>query len=119
MTSLPPKELKSEQKVVKFFDTYFKSQLEFPANDFDAVVGFFTKRGFDKISALAVAQVILTQSKIDNVKVFKVLDTLQGLNSVDLSKIVRKIINLSRDNTSRLGSKVPNSTIVDTRNIIL
>ena len=42
-TALPPKEQKSEQRVVEFFNNYFNKTLEFAANDFDAVVGFFTK----------------------------------------------------------------------------
>ena len=46
MSELPPKEQKTEQRVVEFFDNYYNKTLEFPSNEFDAVIGFFTKRGF-------------------------------------------------------------------------
>ena len=44
-TGLPPKEQKSEQRVVEFFDNYFSKPIEVSANDYDAVIGFFSKRG--------------------------------------------------------------------------
>ena len=40
-TSLPPKDKKSEQRVVEFFDNYFTKPIQVSANDYDAVVGFF------------------------------------------------------------------------------
>ena len=46
-TSLPPKEQKTEQRVVEFFDQYFSKPIEVSANDYDAVISFFEKRGFD------------------------------------------------------------------------
>jgi len=102
-TSIPPKEQKSEQKVVQFLDNYFTTPVEFPVNDYDAVLSFFTRRKFQKISAMTIAQVLLTQAKIENIKVFKLIDTLSGLNSVQLSALVTKILNTSRDKTSQLG----------------
>ena len=42
-TSLPPKDQKSEQRVVSFFDNYFTKPIEVSANDYDAVIGFFSK----------------------------------------------------------------------------
>ena len=72
-TSLPPKDKKSEQRVVEFFDNYFTKPIQVSANDYDAVVGFFSKRNFDKVAAASVGQALLTQAKIDNVNVFELV----------------------------------------------
>ena len=95
-TALPPKEKKSEQRVVEFFNNYFNKTLEFSANDFDAVVGFFTKRDFDKTAAISVSQALLTQAKLDEVNVFQLLDTLKGFDEVQLSKVVTQVLNFYR-----------------------
>jgi len=120
MYDLPKTLEKSEQSVVSFFDNYYKKTLEFAANDFDAVYGFFTKRGFDDVAARTVAQILLSQAKIENVKVFKLLDTLSGYNKTELSTLIIKIINASRDVTSRIGNKKQQTrNAFDIRNIIV
>ena len=102
---LPQEKKKSEQKTVEFFDTYFDKKLSFPSNEVDAVIGFFTKRGFDKEAAVSVGTVLLQQAKIDSVNVFQLLDTLKGLDSVQLSSIVTEVLNYNRTKTSTLGFK--------------
>ena len=69
----------SAGEVREFFDKYFNKKISLTSNQVDSVVGFFQKRGFDKNSATAVASVLLQQAKIDNVNIFKLLDTLTGL----------------------------------------
>ena len=49
----------SQRKVRKFFDNFYQGQLSYPSNEVDAVIGFFEKRGFDKISATSVGIMIL------------------------------------------------------------
>ena len=105
MSELPTQPKKSDQKVVEFFDTYFDKKLSFPSNQVDAVIGFFTKRGFDKEAAISVGSVLLQQAKIDSVNVFQLLDTLKGLDSVQLSSIVTEVLNYNRTKTSTLGFK--------------
>ena len=105
MSELPKQTKKSDQKVVEFFDTYFDKKLSFPSNQVDAVIGFFTKRGFDKEAAVSVGTVLLQQAKIDSVNVFQLLDTLKGLDSVQLSSIVTEVLNYNRSKTSTLGFK--------------
>ena len=119
-TALPPKEQKSEQRVVEFFNNYFNKTLEFSANDFDAVVGFFTKRDFDKTSAVSVIQALLTQAKLDPVNVFELLDTLKGLEEVQLSRVVTEVLNFQRNKGSTLGFKVDNNIeYFEKRNIVV
>jgi hypothetical protein len=108
----------SDQFVRQFFDRYYDKPLEFPANEVDAVVAFFEKRGFAPAAAASVSTVLLQQAKIDNVKVFKLLDTLQGLEDVKLSSLVAEILNYSRTKTSTLGYRVEDATeYVEARNI--
>ena len=95
MSSLPTSPKSSEQNVTEFFDNYFNEKLAFPSNEVDAVIGFFEKRGFEKNSAISTATVLLNQAKIDGVKIFELLDTLKGLDNVQLSSVVTEVLNLS------------------------
>lgn len=119
-TNLPQPEStsSSSDEVRSFFDNFFKSQVTFPSNQIDAVVGYFLKRGFDEQSSKSTAIVLLNQSKIDNVNVFKLLDTLSGLNEVQLSSVVTEILNASREKTSILGFKLLElDETIESRNI--
>lgn len=117
---LPLSYTTSDQRVVSFFDTYWQKQLEYPANDFDAVVGYFTKRQFDRQAAISIAQLIISQAKVDSVPVFKIIDTLQGLTEAQLTRTVTEILNFRRDKTSRLGYKTNSQTDkFETRNILI
>lgn len=96
----------SSEEVKNFFDKFFQQQITFPASQVDAVVGYFMKRGFSDDSAKSTAIVLLNQAKIDNVNVFQLLDTLQGLGDSQLSSIVTEILNSTRGKTSTLGFKI-------------
>ena len=96
----------SGNEVKEFFNQYLTEKLSFPAAEVDAVIGFFENRGFEKSSAIAVATALLEQSKIDAVNVFVLIDTLKGLNNVQLSDIVTNVLNYSREKVSTLGFKV-------------
>lgn len=115
-TNLPEKE--QEEEVRAFFNNFFNSQITFPSNQIDAIVGYFLKRGFDDQSARSTAIVLLNQAKVDGVNVFKLIDTLSGLTDVQLSSVVTEILNSSRDRTSILGYKlVELEETIESRNI--
>lgn len=119
-TSLPPKDQKSEQRVVEFFDNYFTKPIEVSANDYDAVISFFSKRDFDQTSAASVGQALLTQAKLDNVNVFELIDTLKGLTEVQLSKVVAQVLNFQRSKTSTIGFKItPTFEYGERRNVVV
>lgn len=108
----------NNQSVIAFFDKSFKEPLEFAANDFDAVVGFFLKRDFEKISALTLAQVLLAEAKNENLKIFELLDTLQGFNKTQLNAIILKVLNETRHRSSQLGFRTATTiTQYEERNI--
>jgi len=104
-----------------FFNKYYTSELSYPASEIDAVISFFTKRGFDQKPAISVATVILQQAKLENVPVFQVLDTLKGLEDVQISAVVAEVVNLNRPITSVIGNRNITNEIksLDTRNILL
>lgn len=119
-TSLPPKPKTSEQRVVEFFDNYFTKPIQVSANDYDAVISFFEKRGFDKTAAGSVGQAILTQAKLDNVNVFELLDTLKGFTEVQLSKVVAQVLNFQRNKSSTIGFRItPTFEHGERRNVVV
>ena len=107
MSGLPQQKTKkfSDKDVTSFFNNYFSKKISFPTNQVDAVVAFFEKRNFEKTAAISVATTLLQQSKIDNVNIFKLLDTLEGLDSVQLSTVVTEVLNYNRARSSTLGFK--------------
>jgi len=102
----------SSEEVKDFFDKYFRHQVTFPANQIDAVVGYFIKRGFDDEAARSTAIVLLNQAKIDGVNVFQLIDTLKNLTDLQLSAVVTEILNSYRQKTSSLGYTI--TTIEET-----
>ena len=98
----------SAQATKLFFDQYGISPLEFSANEVSAAVGFFESKGFSTDAALTTASAILKQAKIDGTPVFKLLDTLTGFDSLQLSALVSEILNNNRKSTSTLGFRYLN-----------
>ena len=109
----------SAGEVKEFFNQYLTEKISYPANDVDAVIGFFERRGFEKTSAIAVGTALLQQAKIDEINVFQLIDTLQGLNKTQLSDIVANVLNYDREKTSTIGYKVESKyEKIEKRNII-
>jgi hypothetical protein len=118
--NLPIAQKTSTQSVRSFFDNYFVKQNSFPAIEIDAVVGFFTKRGFDKSSADSISIIMLNQARTENVSVFKFLDTLKSLTDIQLSQLVAQVLNTYRESTSYLGYRIqPVTDTYESRNILV
>ena len=112
--------LTSDQKVNKVFDQYFTGSQNFPSNEVDAVVGFFENRGFEKTAAISTATTLLSQARLDNVNVFELLDTLKGLESVQISAVVAQVINYNRPSTSTIGFRRDRQdNLTEKRNILV
>lgn len=110
----------SATEVKKFFDQYFTKQISYTSNEVDSVVGFFTKRNFDKSAAIATATIILQQAKVENKKIYDILDTLNNLDGVQLSNLVAAILNNKRSSVSKLGyANIQNDNTTESRNIRL
>ena len=109
MSSFANEELNKVQDSAKetkqFFDRYFTKQISLTSNEVDTVVGFFTKRKFTKDAAIAVATIVIQQAKAENKNVFEIIDTLTGLDEVQLSTLVSAILNNNRSKISAIGYK--------------
>jgi hypothetical protein len=121
-SNLPPSTQNPDSgtEVKNFFDSYFIQNINFPAEQVDAVVGFFKKRGFDDLAANSTAIVLLQQAKLDEVNVFELLDTLKGLSELQLSAVVTEVLNYNRQKNSTLGYRQQdNSERFESRNVIV
>jgi hypothetical protein len=121
MSGLPIRNIskRSDEEVRLFFDRYYTKPINLSDNDLNSIVGFFESRGFDKSSAVAVSITLLSQAKLDNVNIHKLLDTLKGYQDLQLSAVVAEVLNYNRKKTSAVGFR---RTIVENklekRNII-
>lgn len=112
--------IKTKVETIQFFDEFSKTNISFPSSDVDATVNFFESRNFDKVASINVSTVLLAQAKKDGIPIFKILDTLKGLNDLQLSEVVRRILNTYRSKTSFLGVNLTQSlNLRETRNILL
>ena len=103
-TNLPQKEKDRLQKTIDSLrQTQYVEPFQFNANDYDATVGFFVKRGFDRQPAEETAYLILQQAKIDSVPVTQILDVLTDATPAQLSELITVVLNANRYKTSRLG----------------
>ena len=111
---------RNQTSVKSFFDNYFVKEVTFAAGEIDATVAFFQKRGFDQSSAKSTAIILLNQARIENVSVFKLLDTLKVLTEIQLSQVVAQVLNTYREKTSLLGYRInPAVNAYDMRNILV
>lgn len=97
------KNLSSSDATVQAFDNYYSQPLELHAATLAAMTGFFTSRGFEQNSAESTAVTIMKQAKIDGYNPMQILDTLKGLDGVEISALVSEILNYNRFKTSYLG----------------
>lgn len=109
----------TSNKTVTAFDNYYSQPIEIDSSVLAAITGYFTSKGFGEVSSESIAVIIITQSKKDGYNPMRILDTLRGLNDVDLSALVSEILNYNRFKTSSLGvaqTIVPNVEVY--RNIV-
>jgi S-adenosylmethionine:diacylglycerol 3-amino-3-carboxypropyl transferase len=114
-------ENQTESKEIRqFFNSYYTEEISFPSNLIDAVIGFFTNRGFEEQVARSTSIVFLNQARLDNVNVFELLDKLNILSDVQLTKIITQILNAYRIQTSVLGYKsTKKDESFESRNILI
>jgi hypothetical protein len=124
-TNLPDntKPVDSASKMKQFFDTYYDKPVTFPAGESDAVIGFFTSRGYEISAANALTTTLLKQSRAETppVSVFQLVDKLKGLSEVQLNRIIIEILNYNRIPTSILANRVDQSSQnqFEVRNILV
>ena len=110
---------KSDDGIRNFFDTYYSRPLNLSDNDLNSVVTFFERQGFDRSASISVANVLLSQSKEQDIKIYKLIDTLRSFDGNKLSSIVAEILNYDRKRTSVIGFKTKKQRkTIESRNII-
>ena len=94
---------KAQEKTVQAFDNYYALPIEINASVLTAMKGYFTNRNFGEVAAESIAVTIIRQAKQDNYNPMQILDTLKGLDDVQLSGLVSEILNYNRFKSSNLG----------------
>ncbi len=96
------------EATVQFLSGIGNEKVELNAAEYDAAIAFFEQRDYDRVASESIAYVLMRQAKIDDVSVFKILDTLNAQATKDpiaLNNLVGEILNLNRFKTSILGFK--------------
>jgi hypothetical protein len=108
----------SESKII--LDKFYQNEITFPADQLDAIQGFFLKRGFTMESSRSLAIVFSNQALIDNMDVYKLLEMLDQVTDAQLSKIVLDVVNAYSDQTSVIGYTIPKTDdTYDSRNVLV
>jgi hypothetical protein len=115
----PSQTADSSQSTLQIFDAYTTVPLNIDAATFDAMTGFFASRKFGEDAARSMAYVIIKQAILDSYNPFELIETLKGLNTVELSSLIIEILNYNRYKTSSLGTASPFSPTEEVaRNIV-
>ena len=93
----------NSNSMVKAYDAYFNKPLELETNVLNGMKGFFASRGFEESSAESISVIIIKQAKSDGYNPMTILDTLKGLDNVEISALVSEILNYNRFKSSFLG----------------
>jgi hypothetical protein len=88
---------------VELFNQFGQATVALDASSLDACIGFFQSRGFGKDSSQSIAYIVMKQAKLDGYNPFQILDTLSGLDNIQISSLVTEILNYNRFKTSSLG----------------
>jgi hypothetical protein len=88
---------------IKLFNQYGQTTVSLDAASIDACEGFFESKGFGKDASKSIAYIILKQAKLDGYNPFQVLDSLAGMDTIQISALVTEILNYNRFKTSTLG----------------
>lgn len=99
------------RSVVDYLAGFNGDKFSFNAGEYDAVKGYFENKGFAKITAESLAYILMRQSRVDNIPVFSILDSLNKTSDLELNEVVAEIINLNRFKTSVLGFKSERETL--------
>ena len=83
----------------------YEEEFQFNANEYDAAIAFFVKRGFERMPAEQLAFIICQQAKIDEINTQEVLDKLGKADDLKLTEVTQMILNANRFKSSRLGTR--------------
>jgi len=119
-SNLPPQQSASNSdQTLKVFNNFYSLPISISNNDLIAMTGYLESKGFDSNSAERTSIILLTQAANDGFSSMELLDTLKGIDSVEISGLVAEILNYNRIKTSFLGVSQPNTISEEvTRNVV-
>ena len=109
----------SATKSLLYFNEYGQDDLQFKSENVDAALGFLKGKGFGEQASIVTGIVLLKQAKQDGVPVYQLLESLKGLQSLQLSSLVGTILNESRLPTSSLGFRTVKLRTEEQKRIII
>ncbi len=119
LSNLPANSNLPSNQMVNAYDAYLNKPLELETSTLNAMKGFFQSRGFEPLSAESISVIIIKQAKRDGYNPITILDTLKGLDNVEISALVAEILNYNRFKSSFLGYARANNTASEIdRNIL-
>ena len=92
-----------QDSTIQAFDAYGTIPVEINSSVLAAMKSYFTNRKFGAVAAESIAVTIIRQAKQDGYNPMQILDTLKGLDDVQLSGLVSEILNYNRFKSSNLG----------------
>lgn len=117
---LPPEDLDSSDAALRFFNNYYQEGTAIKREELDATIAFFGGRGFSQSASESIATVLIIQARKQKVNIFGLLDTLKTLNGVQLSVVVKEILNANRLRISTLATRLDNTDNInfELRNVL-
>jgi hypothetical protein len=93
----------SDSKTERFFNNYFRPDLDVSSNINDAIFTNFEKITDNKESALALASAVINTSKSRQLDVMEVLAEFNKMGKDQLNAYLCMFLNINRVNSSLLG----------------
>ena len=116
----PSASASSSDATTKLFNSFYQVPLQLDETTLTAIKSYFESRGYSSDAASSVAIILLSQATKDGLNPFGILDTLRGLESVQISALVAEILNYNRFKTSSLGiTAIPTPADEIQRNILI
>ena len=103
LPATPTPNIYTSNGTVQSFNSYYTAPIEFDAGTLNAMTGFFESRGFDITTSNAISAIIITQAQSDGYNPMTVLDSLVGLDGLEISELATQILNYNRFKSSFLG----------------
>lgn len=100
-TNLPSE--KSSPKTLQEFQGYQNVKPSTDPSVYNAMIGFFTSRGFDTSAAELISETVMFQAKTDGYSAQQIIDGMKSLNELEISSLVAEILNYNRFKSSSLG----------------
>lgn len=92
-------------KTTNYFNNYFTSATEISQNVNDAILSYFEQQTGNIESAKLLVQAVIDTAKAQREDPMTVLAAFQNLEATELSSILALYLNVSRVNTSFLGTR--------------